>query len=67
MPVSSTNSPPMATLAPSSSGTSFNVTSQAYRFLNLGDPPPPPASFSRVIDGVMDFRIRVYDRNKLGC
>ncbi len=61
----STNSPPMASLAPSSAGTSFNVTSQVYRFLNLGDPPPQPASWSRVIDGVMDFRIRVYDHNGL--
>lgn len=59
----STNNPPMATLAPITALPSLNVSSQAYRFFNLGDPPPQPAAFSRVIDGVVDFRIRAYDRN----
>lgn len=61
----STNNPPMATLAPLAAGPSENIAGQVNRFLNLGDPPPPPASFSRVIDGVVDFRIRAYDRNGL--
>jgi Tfp pilus assembly protein PilV len=50
-----TNNVPLSTLA--------NFGLQYNNFLT--DPPFPPASFSRVVDGVVDFRIRTFDRNGL--
>jgi hypothetical protein len=43
-----------------------NLVSSGFTFNNFfTEPPAPPASFSRVVDGVVDFRIRAYDRNGL--
>ena len=43
-----------------------NLVSSGFTFSNFfTDVPVPPASFSRVVDGVVDFRIRAYDRNGL--
>lgn len=51
----STNAVPVSSLA-----------AFGYQINNfITDPPALPASFSRVVDGVVDFRIRTYDRNGL--
>jgi hypothetical protein len=61
----STNNPTNTTLAPLQVGSSpVNRNTQIYNFLE-NDPPAPPASFVPVVDNVVDFRIRAYDRNGL--
>jgi prepilin-type N-terminal cleavage/methylation domain-containing protein len=61
----STNNPPMTSMVPFQVGFSpLNTATQIYNFRD-NDPPLAPASWSRVIDGVVDFRIRTYDRNGL--
>jgi hypothetical protein len=61
----STNNPPMTSLVPLQVGLSpINTASQIYLFSETNTlVPPPPAAFVPVIDNVVDFRIRAYDRN----
>ncbi|HXD01579.1 MAG TPA: hypothetical protein VN048_19745 [Verrucomicrobiae bacterium] len=43
-----------------------NLVTSGFTFANFfTEPPLPPPSFSRVVDGVVDFRIRAYDTNGL--